>query len=133
MNEVRIGPTNDRSVVGVTNGSAFHTSSRSAGRATACPIRTRTGTHPVTSADDHLHHPNLRLVIVVPGTTTLRRLPLHVVVEPHHHNGLDHPTAFQVEQVRAISTTRLVERLGRLDAEARHTVDAILRNVLHLH
>jgi mRNA-degrading endonuclease toxin of MazEF toxin-antitoxin module len=84
-------------------------------------------------SDDHLHHPNLRLVIVVPGTTTLRRLPLHVVVEPDDDNGLDRPTAFQVEQVRAISTTRLVERLGRLDAEARHTVDEILRNALHLH
>jgi mRNA interferase MazF len=87
----------------------------------------------LTVSDDHLHHPNLRLVIVVPGTTTLRRLPLHVVVEPDHDNGLDQRTAFQVEQVRAVSTTRLIERLGRLDAEARHTVDEILRNVLRLH
>ena len=84
-------------------------------------------------SDDRLHHPNLRLAIVVPGTTTLRQLPLHVVVEPDGDNGLDRPTAFQVEQVRAIATTRLVERLGRLDAESRHTVDEILRNALALH
>lgn len=83
-------------------------------------------------SDDHLHHPNLRLVIVVPGTATLRRLPLHVTVEPDADNGLNRPTAFQVEQVRAISTARLVDRLGSLDAEARHTVDEILRNALHL-
>jgi mRNA interferase MazF len=84
-------------------------------------------------SDDRLDHPNLRLAIVVPGTTTLRQLPLHVVVDPDGDNGLDRPTAFQVEQVRAISTTRLVDRLGRLDAESRHTVDEILRNALALH
>lgn len=84
-------------------------------------------------SDDRLHHPNLRLAIVVPGTTTLRKLPLHVVVEPDGDNGLDRSTAFQVEHVRAISTTRLVERLGRLDAGSRHTVDEILRNALALH
>ena len=83
-------------------------------------------------SDDRLHHPNLRLVIVVPGTTTIRRVPLHVVVEPDDDNGLSAVTAFQVEQVRAISTTRLVARLGRLDAMSRHTVDEILRSALSL-
>ena len=84
-------------------------------------------------SDDRLHHPNLRLAIVVPGTTTLRQLPLHVVVEADTDNGLDRPTAFQIEQVRAISTTRLLERLGKLDVETRHTVDEILRNAFALH
>ncbi|MCA1692213.1 MAG: type II toxin-antitoxin system PemK/MazF family toxin [Actinobacteria bacterium] len=83
-------------------------------------------------SDDQLHHPNLRLVIVVPGTSTIRQLPLHVVAEPDDNNGLDHTTAFQVEQVRAISTRRLGERMGRLDSATRHTVDEILRNVLNL-
>ncbi len=83
-------------------------------------------------SDDHLHHANLRMAIVVPGTTTQRRLPLHVTVEPGADSGLHQATAFQVEQVRAISTARLERRLGRLDAEARHTVDEILRNALHL-
>lgn len=84
-------------------------------------------------SDDHLHHPNLRLVMVVPGTTTLRGLPLHVLVEPDDDNGVVERTALQVEQVRSISTGRLTRRLGRLDAESRHTVDEILRNVLRLH
>ena len=84
-------------------------------------------------SDDQLHHPSLRLVVVVPGTRTRRGLPLHVVVEPDDDNGLGEPTALQVEQVRAISTVRLTERLGRLGAEPRHTVDEILRNVLRLH
>jgi mRNA interferase MazF len=86
----------------------------------------------VVVSDDHLHHPKLRLVIVVPGTSVIRRLPLHVTVEPDGGNGLDQVTAFQVEQVRAVSTARLVERLGRLDPTSRHTVDEILRNALGL-
>ena len=81
---------------------------------------------------DRLHHPNLRMVVVVPGTSTIRPLPLHVVVEPDAVNGLNRTTAFQVEEVRSISTARLLEHVGRLDAETRHALDEILRNVLDL-
>lgn len=83
-------------------------------------------------SDDRLHHPNLRMVVVVPGTTANRRLPLHVSVEPDDDNGLRMTTLFQAEQIRSISTARLVERLGRLDPTARHTVDETLRTTLHL-
>ena len=83
-------------------------------------------------SDDRLHHPNLKMVIVVPGTSTIRSLPLHVVVEPHGGTGLSAATAFQVEQVRALSNVRLIERLGHLDAANRHAIDEILRNALSL-
>lgn len=86
----------------------------------------------VIVSDDRLHHPNLRMVTLVPGTSTLRRIPLHVVLSPDHINGLASVTAFQVEQVRSVSTSRLVERLGRLDALGRHAIDEILRNALGL-
>ena len=86
----------------------------------------------VIVSDDRLHHPNLRMVIVVPGTSTIRRIPLHVVLSPDRDNGLATETAFQVEQVRAVSTDRLIERLGRLDALSRHAIDEILRNALGL-
>lgn len=83
-------------------------------------------------SDDRLHHPNLRMVIVVPGTSTIRSVPLHVVVDPDDGTGLDAATAFQVEQVRAVSVARFVERLGRLDSVSRHEIDEILRNALSL-
>ncbi|MGI9018767.1 MAG: type II toxin-antitoxin system PemK/MazF family toxin [Euzebya sp.] len=86
----------------------------------------------VIVSDDRLHHPNLRMVIVVPGTSTLRGLPLHVRVENDAENGLTQSTGFQVEQVRAISTGRLMVRLGRLDPQDRHTIDEVLRNTLSL-
>ena len=83
-------------------------------------------------SDDRLHHPKLRMVIVVPGTSTIRPVPLHVVVEPGASTGLSVTTAFQAEQVRAVSAARLVQRLGRLGAVSRHAVDEILRNALSL-
>lgn len=86
----------------------------------------------VIVSDDRLHHPNLRMVIVVPGTSTIRPLPLHVVVEPDRDNGLSVTTAVQVEQVRAVSVSRLVERLGRLDPSGRQAIDEILRTALSL-
>lgn len=86
----------------------------------------------VIVSDDKLHHPALRMVVVIPGTTTQRPIPLHVPVEPDDGNGLRATTSFQVEQVRSISAARLVDRLGRLDAESSHTVDEILRTALGL-
>jgi len=86
----------------------------------------------VIVSDDRLHHPNLRMVIVVPGTSTIRRIPLHVVVSPDRGHGLVTDTAFQVEQVRAVSTGRLVDRLGRIDAPALHALGEVLRSTLSL-
>jgi mRNA interferase MazF len=83
-------------------------------------------------SENRLHHPQLRLVIVVPGTSTLRDLPLHVVAQPDSENGLSATTAFQVEQIRSISVSRLIGRAGRLDSVLCHAVDETLRTVLAL-
>lgn len=83
-------------------------------------------------SDNRLHHPNLKMVIVVPGTSTIRSVPLHVVVEPDVDTGLVSAAAFQVEQVRAVSTHRFVERLGRLGPVNLQAIDEILRNALNL-
>ncbi len=86
----------------------------------------------VIVSENRLHHPNLRMVIVVPGTTAIRGIPLHVVLSPDAGNGLTAETAFQVEQARAVSTDRLTERLGRIDALSHHAIDEILRYALCL-
>lgn len=62
-------------------------------------------------SNDRLHRPNLRMVIVVPGTPTQRSLPLDVSAEPD---------------------ARLRERIGRLDAMSGAIVDDTLRNALAL-
>lgn len=84
-------------------------------------------------SDDALHHPRLRMVVVVPATSRLRRLSLHAVVQPNADNGLGEASAFQAEQVRAVSSRRLVRRLGRLGVEDRHAIYDILRSILALH
>ena len=83
-------------------------------------------------SDDRLHHPNLRMLVVVPGTSTIRGLSLHVVAEPDEISGLDTATAFQVEQVRAVSTHRAVRRLGTASSAVRYSIDDVLRLVLKL-
>ncbi|MBK6858224.1 MAG: hypothetical protein IPG97_17155 [Microthrixaceae bacterium] len=50
---------------------------------------------------------------MVPGTSTIRRISLHMVLEPDADNGLDALTAFQPEQVRSVSVDRLQDRIGR--------------------
>ena len=41
----------------------------------------------VIVSDNRLHHPNLGIVIVVPGTSTIRGKPLHVALTPDTGNG----------------------------------------------
>ncbi len=57
---------------------------------------------------------------------------MHVVVSPSRGNGLVTETAFQVEQVRAVSTRRLVDRLGQIEAHPAHDLDKMLRSILSL-
>lgn len=83
-------------------------------------------------SDDRLHHPNLNMSIVIPGTSTLCSLPFHVEVEPSVDNGLTDTTAFQVEQVRAASVRRFVGILGHLGPEEMQDIDTVLRMVLHV-
>jgi mRNA-degrading endonuclease toxin of MazEF toxin-antitoxin module len=59
-------------------------------------------------------------------------VPLHVVVQPDVGTGLVVATAFQVEQVRAVSAHRFMERLGRLDFMHLRVIDEILRKALSL-
>ncbi len=82
---------------------------------------------------DQLHHPRLRMTILIPGTTYIRDIPLHVRVDPDVVNGLDTVTGFQVEQIRAVAASRLLRRVGKLDGVSGHTIDEILRTALALH
>lgn len=86
----------------------------------------------VVVSDDRLHDPRLKMCIVVPGTSTIRRVSLHLVVEPDADNGLDALTAFQPEHVRSLSVARLREPLGHVGAIATAQLDELLRTVMAL-
>lgn len=86
----------------------------------------------IVVSDDRLHDPRLRMCVVVPGTSTIRRVSLHLVVEPDVDNGLDSLTAFEAEQVRAVPVDRLQQRLGTAGALVVGQLDELLRTVLSL-
>jgi len=69
-------------------------------------------------------------VIVVPLTTTHRRLSLHVEVEPTLQTGLDHTSFIQCELVRSINRSRLVRRLGAVAPDISHQVARVVRTLL---
>lgn len=86
----------------------------------------------IVVSDDRLHDPRLAMCIVVPGTTTIRRISLHLVVEADPDSGLDSLTAFQPEQVRSVSVHRLEHRMGQVGPLVVARLDELLRTVLNL-
>lgn len=86
----------------------------------------------IVVSDDRLHDPRLKMCIVVPGTSTIRRVSLHLVVQPDADNGLVALTAFQPEQVRSVSIKRLGDRVGHVGALGMAQLDELLRTVLRL-
>ena len=71
------------------------------------------------------------LAVVVPITTADRRIPLHVQVDPPE-GGLRARSFVKCEDVRSISTARLVARWGRLSPSTMDDIDDRLRILLGL-
>jgi mRNA-degrading endonuclease toxin of MazEF toxin-antitoxin module len=75
----------------------------------------------VISIDDL--HRQTQLVTVVPGTSNAKKIFSNtVLVKPHDRNGLEFPTLFQCNQIRAVSSGRFTQRriglLSRSDIES---------------
>ena len=68
------------------------------------------------------------LIMVVPLTATAYGLRSHVEVEPGV--GLDHTSYARCDQLRVISTARLVSRRGMLGPDQQRSIDQALRVVL---
>lgn len=84
----------------------------------------------VVSANQ-LHRSRAELVIVVPVATTRRGLPSHVEIEPGD-SGLDDISYAKVEDVKSVSTRRLIHRLGVVSADRLHHAEHVLRLLLDL-
>ena len=82
----------------------------------------------IVSADRFNRH---RLVSVCPLTRTQKAYPTRVQLEPGE-SGLDVTSQVQVEQVRTISTARLVRRRGAAGGAAMIVVARILRLLFDL-
>ncbi|MGL4178042.1 MAG: type II toxin-antitoxin system PemK/MazF family toxin [Dermatophilaceae bacterium] len=71
------------------------------------------------------------LVVVVPVTSAAYGLRSHVEVEPGA-SGLDHTSYARCDQLRVISTGRLVSRRGMVGPGELHAIEQALRFVLDL-
>lgn len=71
------------------------------------------------------------LVVAVPFTRTRRGIPLHVEVEPGV-SGLSATSYATCDDIRSLSTRRLVRRLGDVDVTAMLAIEQVLRRLLVL-
>lgn len=85
----------------------------------------------VIMSDDRLNHSRAELAIVVPVTTTRRGLPSHIEIEPGG-SGLKHTSYAKAEDVKSVSTRRLIRRLGVVPADRRNRIEHALRLLLSL-
>lgn len=71
------------------------------------------------------------LVVVVPVTSTAYGLRSHIELEPGT-SGLDHTSYARCDQLRVLSTTRLMSRRGVIGPDQLQSIDQALRFVLDL-
>jgi mRNA interferase MazF len=74
-----------------------------------------------------------RLIIVLPMTTRIRSYPFHLAVQAEE-TGLPQPGAIMCDQVRVVSTERLVRRgpSGRITAATMARVEDLFRILFEL-
>ncbi len=80
---------------------------------------------------DAFNHGPAELVILVPITTRDRGIPFHVRIEPKE-GGLSRASFAKSEDVRSVSSGRLVRRMGVVSAETMGAVEDGLRVLLNL-
>ena len=94
--------------------------------------REQRGTRPVLVVSaDRLNHGPAQLVVVVPLTTTDRRIPLHVRIDPPT-GGVREASFAMCEAVRSIAKERLHGRLGEVAPATLALVEDRLRIALGL-
>lgn len=94
--------------------------------------REQRGTRPalVVSAD-RLNQGRAGLAVVLPITTRDRGIPSHVPIS-QTDSDLDHDSFILTEQIRSVSTERLLRSLGLAHASVLEQVDRWLRVLLDL-
>jgi|SRR6266571_1556151 len=84
--------------------------------------REQAGTRPALIISvDIFNHGAAELVVAIPITSKAKGIPLHVEINPPE-GGLNVQRFVKCEDVRSISTSRLVKKLGRVSSQ---TIDAV--------
>src|SRR6266516_1417797 len=94
--------------------------------------REQAGTRPALIVSvDLFNHGAAELVVVIPVTSKAKGIPLHVEVNPPE-GGLSMRSYVKCEDVRSISTARLIKKLGRVSSQTINAVEDRLRVLLGL-
>ena len=94
--------------------------------------REQTGRRPcLIVSDDRLNRSPAELVIVIPITSKDKQIPSHVEIVPTE-GGLQLHSFIKCEDIRSISTDRLINALGRVNASTMDRVEDRLRLLLNL-
>lgn len=80
---------------------------------------------------DRLNRSGAELAVVVPVTSARRGLPSHIEIEPGQ-SGLDHTSYAKCEDIKSVSTRRLIHRLGVLPDDCIRQIERALRLILGL-
>lgn len=75
--------------------------------------------------------PAFPFVVVVPMSTTHRRLSLHIEIEASAGTGLAETSYIQCELIRSINRKRLVHLLGAVDSTIRDRVTNVVKVLLN--
>ncbi len=94
--------------------------------------REQAGVRPaVVVSADALNEGPAGVIMVVPITSARRDLPSHIEIDDPD-SGLDQISYAKGEDLKTISTQRLVHRLGTTDAAAMTALERVLRFLLDL-
>lgn len=94
--------------------------------------REQAGTRPALIVSvDLFNHGAAELVVVIPVTSKAKGIPLHVEVNPPE-GGLSLKSFVKCEDVRSISTARLIKKLGKVSPQTVNSVEDRLKILLGL-
>jgi len=81
-------------------------------------------------SNDDVNHGPARLVIAIPISTKCKGIPSHVPVFPPE--GVSEPSFIRCEDIRSISTERLLHRMGAIDPGTMDAVRETLKILLNI-
>ncbi|MBA4184486.1 MAG: type II toxin-antitoxin system PemK/MazF family toxin [Acidobacteria bacterium] len=94
--------------------------------------REQAGTRPALIVSvDIFNHGAAELIIAIPITSKAKGIPLHVEINPPE-GGLNVQSFVKCEDMRSISTSRLIKKLGRVSSPTIDAVEDRLRILLGL-
>ena len=85
----------------------------------------------VIVSSDRMNASRAGLAIVVPVTTKRRGLPSHVELDPAH-TGLREVSYAKVEDIKSVSTERLLHATGRAPSEVLNRLARVITTLLEL-